>query len=112
MSILCTEQIHEYMKKDPNEALVITPLLDPSQQVGDCSVDLRLGNEFIVTRKTSFPAVDPTKIGQGEKKVESYQEKIRLRFHEEFVLHPNQLVLGSTLEYVALPKDHRGGDLV
>jgi dCTP deaminase len=105
MSILSTEQIHTYLREEPDKALVITPLLEPSEQIDKCSVDLRLGNEFIVTRKTSFPVVDPTEVGQGEKKVERYQDKIHLRFHEEFVLHPNQLILGSTLEYIALPND-------
>ena len=98
MSILSTEHIREYLMKKPDEALIITPLLEASEQIGNCSVDLRLGNEFIVTRKTSFPAVDPTEVGRGEQKVERYQQKIHLRFHEKFVLHPNQLILGSTFE--------------
>ncbi|MGA2317948.1 MAG: dCTP deaminase [Thermodesulfobacteriota bacterium] len=35
--------------------------------------------------------------------IERYQEHVRLNYHEQFVLHPNQLIIGSTLEYVSLP---------
>jgi dCTP deaminase len=84
--------------------LIITPLLEWEEQTKDNTVDLRLGNEFIITRRTSFPAIDPTRTQEIEEKIGQYQERIRLGFHEKFVLHPNQLILGSTLEYVALPK--------
>jgi dCTP deaminase len=30
-------------------------------------------------------------------------DRIRLKYHSEFVLHPNQLILAVTLEYVSLP---------
>lgn len=30
-------------------------------------------------------------------------DRIRLKYHSEFVLHPNQLVLVVTLEYLSLP---------
>lgn len=105
MSILSAKGIKEFLQKGPEEGLVITPLLEPEEQIGNCSVDLRLGNEFIIARKTSFPAIDPTRSEDIELKIEQYQEKIRLRFHEKFILHPNQLILGSTLEYVSLPNN-------
>ncbi|MBI4679993.1 MAG: dCTP deaminase [Nitrospirae bacterium] len=36
--------------------------------------------------------------------IEKYQEKVRLNYKGEFVLHPGQLIIGSTLEYIRLPE--------
>lgn len=32
-------------------------------------------------------------------------DRIRLKYHAEFVLHPNELILGVTFEYIGLPYD-------
>src|SRR5439155_26160938 len=32
------------------------------------------------------------------------QESIRISLHDQFIIHPGQLVLGATLEYLSLPK--------
>ena len=83
--------------------LVITPLLDPQNQIGDSSVDVRLGNEFILIRKRTFSHLDLGDPSRIRDKIAKYQERIRIELKKEFILHPNQLVLGSTLEYVRLP---------
>ena len=35
--------------------------------------------------------------------VHKYQEKVRISSEDRFVLHPHQLVLGATREYISLP---------
>jgi dCTP deaminase len=104
MSSLSAESILEWMGKPFPDRLIITPLLGNENQIGGNSVDLRLGNEFIIIKGTSFSAIDPTNKGNIEKNIGHYQERIRINIHEEFVLHPNRLILGSTLEYISLPK--------
>jgi dCTP deaminase len=104
MGTLSTKKINEWLDKKFPDRLVITPLLDRNVQTMDNSVDLRLGNEFIITKRTSFPYIDVAKKDVIEKEIGQYQEKIKIGFKDNFVLHPNQLILGSTLEYISLPK--------
>lgn len=104
MSALTKKDIFHFMNKEIENRLVITPLFDPRDSFDASAVNVRLGNEFIVMRKQSFPLLniaDETSL----KKVERYYEKITLRYHEKFVLHPNQLIIGSTLEYICLPSE-------
>ena len=101
--ILTKKEIETTMTGDLDKRLVITPLLDPKNQIGDSSIDVRLGNEFILTRKRTFHSLDISKTKAIESQIEKYQEKIRIEFRKEFILHPNQLVLASTLEYIKLP---------
>jgi len=39
--------------------LIVTPMLDPKQQIGPGTVDLRLGTEFIETSRKNIVVVDP-----------------------------------------------------
>jgi len=101
MVVLGTKLILDELRRGKSEAgLVITPLkLD---QIGNASVDLHLGNEFIVFKRASVTDFD---INSEEdfKNVHRYQEKVRIGKLVKFVLHPHQLVLGATREYFALP---------
>ncbi len=105
MGTLSTQEIRNRLKEKLPTRLVITPLLEKEEQTKDNTVDLRLGNEFIITQQTSFEAIEPTRRKEIEKRIGQYQQRVRIGFHEKFVLHPGQLILGSTLEYVALPNN-------
>lgn len=103
-SVLNRSEIIEYMEKpDIEERLIITPLLDPEESIDICSIDIRLGNEFIVMRKQSFPNLDLADQKDLETNIGKYQEEIRKNFHEQFILHPHQLIIGSTFEYIKMP---------
>ena len=103
-SVLNRSEIIEYMKKPKiEERLIITPLIDPEESIDICSIDIRLGNEFIIMRKQSFPNLDLADQKNLETNIGKYQEEIRKNFHEPFVLHPNQLIIGSTFEYIKMP---------
>lgn len=108
MSALASKDIIEYMnKQEIKDRLIVTPLFNPSESFDASSINVRLGNEFIVMRKQSFPLLNIAGKDTQDKlaiKIKRYQEKIRLGYQEEFVLHPRQLIIGSTFEYISLPR--------
>ena len=103
MSVLGRDAIHDLLA---NRTLVVTPLLQPDQ-IQDASIDVRLGNEFIVIRKTRISSLSFEKKNRETfgRQLHKYQTRTRIEYGEGFVLHPGQLVLGSTLEYIRLPAD-------
>ena len=99
MSILAKDKLLMLLNK---KVLVVTPLLNP-EQVQDSSIDVRLGNEFIVIRKTRLSCLDLKKRDVFGQQLHRYQARTRIEFGKEVILHPGQLVLGATLEYIRLP---------
>lgn len=96
------QAIHE---TDLAKRLVVMPLLD-DDQIGPASVDVRLGTEFRVLRRTDESGLDPGT--QSETRVERIQEHVMVAIGDRLWLHPNQFILGSTLEFVRFP-DHLSG---
>lgn len=96
------------LPKSP-ERLVITPLVDQKKGIEDGSIDLRLGTEFIVTRRSKITSLDPLeeRYSQGSKILE-YQEKIYVNIGNKLILHPHQFALGCTFEYIKMPVDLMG----
>ena len=76
----------------------------PDESIGASSVDVCLGNQFLVMKRQSFLALEPETDPFAERPGR-YQERVVKRFGDEFVLHPRQLVIGSTFEYISLPAD-------
>lgn len=107
MSILGKEQlISALSEEDIEKRLLVTPLLHKSQ-IGPGSIDLRLGNEFIVTHRGNLPYLDPGRnMGLVDKR--RFEHKHYVERAEPFYLHPNELVLAATLEYFRVPS-HLGG---
>ncbi|ODS30113.1 MAG: Deoxycytidine triphosphate deaminase [Candidatus Scalindua rubra] len=104
--VLGKGEIFAYMEKpDIKERLIITPLIDYEDSIDECSIDVRLGNEFIVMRKQTFPILNVADQENLKTDIGRYQEEIRINFHEQFILHPRQLIIGSTFEYVKMPTD-------
>jgi dCTP deaminase len=104
MALLSSHEIRKRLRDEPDKRLVITPILDLKEQVHEGSVDVRLGTTFILTQKTAFLSMDPTvDVQHLKEEIQKYQFRVSKRFHEEFILHPQQLVLGSTLEYLSFP---------
>ncbi len=106
MTVISSKTISKRLS-DPDDHLNITPIFDWKKQISGASVDLRLDNQFIVTSRTSFAGINP--IHRKEKEIESiinqYQKKIKIPYGEKFVLHPDELIIGSTLEFLSFPKD-------
>ena len=86
------------------ERLVVTPLLDPTKAIGPASVDVRLGNQFIIMKREAFHELDVKGDPAALKaNLGRYQERIVKHYDDSVVIHPRQLVIGSTFEYVQLP---------
>ncbi|WP_448263640.1 dCTP deaminase [Microbacterium aurum] len=89
---------------DPAKQLIITPLLDPNKQVGPGSIDLRLGTEFLETPRQNSAAIDP--FAEHDPRARPAADlRTYVPLGDQYVLHPGQFALGSTLEFVVLPDD-------
>ncbi len=99
-AVLTESELHR--RREVVKDLTITPLLE-RRQIGEGSINLRLGTNFIITRVADLSAFRPDEF--GEDRIRRYQERVTKMFGEEFVVHPGRLVLAATLEYIALPKD-------
>ncbi len=80
--------------------LVVDPLDDPDLQVQPASIDLRLGDEFLVFRNPHIPFIDPR-----AHDVAGLTEKVKVEAGRTFILHPGEFVLGTTHERVRIPAD-------
>ncbi len=81
--------------------LGIEPLADVDQQVQPASVDLRLGERFLEFQRTNIPCIHPTQADE----VGEYVTETTVPEGEEFILHPGDFVLGTTVERVTIPDD-------
>jgi dCTP deaminase len=102
MSVLSKNGLIELVKR---KELVITPILSEEETFDNVSLNVRLSNEFIIMKKQSFPNFD---IKSHPKNIEECHKKIKINYHESFILHPGELILGSTLEYFSIPKNLMG----
>lgn len=116
MGALNKKEIINYMKEmNIEKRLIVTPLFKTEDKkdeidsaVDQVSVDVRLGNEFIVMRKQMLSCLNISQKNNDNndnKDLYKYPETIRINLFEKFVLHPNQLIIGSTLEYIKLPNN-------
>lgn len=90
---------------DLTKRLIVTPLLDPAEQIGAASIDLRLGSAFIEARRRGADVVDPFMDAPPATPTE---DRYEIPIGESFYLHPGQFVLGATFEFIRLPPDIGG----
>lgn len=96
--ILPKETILSRLNRSTEPRVVVTPALD---SFNNASLDVHLSSKFIVFRRSLTPFVrtvddfDPQRM----------QELIEVSWGEPFTLHPNETVLGATLEYFSFPFD-------
>jgi dCTP deaminase len=108
MSILGKSRLKSALSEnDVTKRLFVTPLLSDTQ-IGTASIDIRIGGEFIAVRRGNLPYLDVggntlTKSQRGR-----YEHKHYIERGEPFYLHPQELVLASTVEYFRLPADLGG----
>jgi dCTP deaminase len=79
----------------------ITPKPDFKTQLGSCSIDLRLGNEVRVFRPSKITHVDVRNMQEAEKIMENRV----IPKGEPLVIHPGDLVLATTLEWLEISND-------
>jgi dCTP deaminase len=102
------EQIRARLTSAPDsERIYLTPMVNSKEQIGFGALDVRLGTEFIIFKRTKYSLLD---VCEGDAKdigwkIGRFQEKVFVPLGKKLILHPQQLVLGSTLEYLKMPKD-------
>ncbi|MFD1570201.1 MULTISPECIES: dCTP deaminase [Haloferacaceae] len=92
-----TDILHRLEQGD----LVIDPLTDIDQQVQPCSVDLRLGSTFLEFNRTQIPCIHPNNVDE----VNQYVSETHVDNDSEFILHPGEFALATTIESVTVPDD-------
>jgi deoxycytidine triphosphate deaminase len=97
--VLSGSEIRARLARVQNE-LVVTPLLDGS--IRDASLDVRLSPSFIVFKHSATTVFDALREDQNPRDM---QEAVEKEWGERFILHPGELVLAATLEYLSLPTD-------
>jgi dCTP deaminase len=102
MTLLKHEDLWTAIERPISTRLVVTPRFD-DKQVGEASIDLRLGTEFLVLRRTREAGLDPTAISQAE--IDQLQERIVVPYGKAIWLHPGHFMLAATFEYLRLPDD-------
>jgi len=75
--------------------LIIRPF--DKSLLGPSSLDLRLGNEFLVFERTRIDVIDP------HKPIDKFVKIVNISDDEYFIIHPNEFILATTLEYIKLP---------
>ncbi len=68
-------------------------------QIGSCSIDLRLGNVFRIFKHTEVTHVDPR-----EGVADELMSVVTKTENEPFIIHPGEFVLGTTKEWVEIPR--------
>lgn len=104
MELLHKTEILRRMALDSEYAIRLDPLLDHGQ-FGEVTLDLRLGADFLVSIHTRCAYVSLVKDEDGYRGMGSFFQATRRELGDRFVLYPHQMVLATTLEYVALPPD-------
>lgn len=104
MELLSGGEIRSRLNETGPRALSIDPLLEESQ-IGDVTVDFRLGYDFQVSVMTRKPFLNVDPGGEGFRNLASYFHTTRRDIGDTFLLYPGQVALATTLEYVAMPDD-------
>jgi dCTP deaminase len=79
----------------------VDPAPDYETQLGSCSLDLRLGSDVRSFRPSKMTHVDTKHMQQAEKIMEEFV----IPEGEPLVLHPGDLVLATTLEWLEISDD-------
>jgi dCTP deaminase len=111
MSVLSKAKI---LKRMESGELFVGPLLS-AKQMGTNSIDLRLGTVALIVRARGLSHVDPVNyrnpklsLHQQEKGRRQKLERHEVPFRQQLLLHPGNLTLVPTFEWVSLPSDVMG----
>lgn len=94
----------ELLKLIKNKTLTIVPLLE-KDQIGEVSIDLRIGTDFLSQHQGREAFIDTTQDEIEKRSIKSHFTETRRKLGETFLLHPSQPILFSTLEYIKLPSN-------
>jgi dCTP deaminase len=104
MPILTRPEILKRLSATGTDRIWIEPLLD-EDQIGEVTIDLRLGYDFLVPILTRKPFIGLSPSDPDRRGISSYFQPTRREVGDRFIIYPDQVVLTTTLEYIALPAD-------
>jgi dCTP deaminase len=99
--ILSDKDIKKALKE---KRIAISPAPDFKEQLGSCSVDLRLGNVFRIFEYSKNAYIDPSKKDYSNE----ITKEVRIKNGEKFIMQPGDFVLAVTLENVKIAPDLMG----
>ena len=99
--ILSDRDIKKYIKEGK---IKITPKPDFKEQLGPCSLDLKLGNSFKTFKPTQYPYLDLKRKIDFEK----FMEEIWVEDGAPFILQPKEFIIAVTQEDIILSDDIMG----
>lgn len=102
-------------KRLDDKTLTVSPLIH-TNQLGESSIDLRMGTVVMLARAGAQSHVDPaayvnrdnTNKHELQRKKQQKHERFDIPFTHPFLLHPGMLALVPTLEWVKIPQDIQG----
>jgi dCTP deaminase len=98
MMILSDKHIREAITQ---QRIRIEPAIDYDTQLGACSIDFRLGNDFRIFDYSRHPYIDL----RTDKPIAEYMREVVIEDQQPFIIQPRGFVLTSTLEWVELGDD-------
>jgi dCTP deaminase len=112
VAVLSSRAILKLIREDK---LYLSPILDPTEQIGPVSIDLRLGHVALLVRAAGLSHVDPSNYTKKRTDEQTNERSIRQKFarfeftfEEKLLIHPGSLTLVPTLEWLKLPKNVKG----
>lgn len=104
MPLLTKTELCKRINSGEENQIFIDPLLSKEDQIGAVSVDLRLGCDFLVSVLSHKPSVKLDS-ADSHSDPETFFQTARRDLGDVFLIHPSQIVLATSLEYVGLPND-------
>ena len=86
------------IRRELDEGRIVVDPID-LDDIQPASIDLHLDNRFLVFSNSRRPYID-VRESQAD-----LTEEVKIQGDEQFILHPGEFVLGSTLEHIELPDD-------
>ena len=87
------------IKKSLEEGKLVIDPLPEEKQIQAAWIDLKLGNEFRIFRTNEVSSIDTRNFSD-------HTQKIVVPDGGPFTVHPHELVIGCTKEYIGIPSDH------
>ena len=86
------------IRRELDEGRIVVDPID-FDDIQPASIDLHLDNRFLVFSNSRRPYID-VRESQAD-----LTEEVKIEGDDQFILHPGEFVLGSTLEHIELPDD-------
>lgn len=107
MSALSSAEIKKRLfHLELDKRLVVSPILS-EDQISHGTIDIRIGNEFIIPKRSDAHIFDPLNFELMKKNLLKTDREY-IPIGKQFHLHPNKVVLCGSIEYFSIPTDLLG----